>query len=305
MRALVTGATGKVGHAIASALLDRRRSGQGACSRSKARGKRAPGRDRADEGDVTDAESLAAAVEGCELVFNSMGMPEQWVKDEAIFDQVNAIGSGELAAAAKRGGIRRFVHTSTHDVFHADTGERFDETMLADYPKGTAYERSKQHAEELVLAERDGMEVELAPTSLQTLINYGLLLLDMTRFGDARHRFLDAVDYHPTSIEARIYAASACFECGDARLGESDLVPPPETWPALEGDLRHELVMLLIHVGRIPEAEQLLDLMPPPPTPRRSRDWRCCTSEPTASVAPRRCSRVSVRMPTRSIATSR
>ena len=31
--------------------------------------------------------------------------------------------------------------------------------MLADYPKGTAYERSKQHAEELVLAERDGMEV--------------------------------------------------------------------------------------------------------------------------------------------------
>ena len=31
--------------------------------------------------------------------------------------------------------------------------------MLADYPKGTAYERSKQRAEELVLAERDGMEV--------------------------------------------------------------------------------------------------------------------------------------------------
>src|SRR5678816_4546987 len=80
----------------------------------------------------------------------------------------------------------------------------------------------------------------------------------MGRFGDARHRFLDAVDYHPTSIEARIYAASACFECGDARRA-AHLVPPPETWPALEGDLRHELVMLLIHVGRIPEAEQLLD----------------------------------------------
>jgi nucleoside-diphosphate-sugar epimerase len=31
--------------------------------------------------------------------------------------------------------------------------------MLAEYPKGTAYERSKQHAEELVQAERDGMEV--------------------------------------------------------------------------------------------------------------------------------------------------
>ncbi len=110
-------------------------------------------------GDVTDPESLAAAAEGCELVFNSMGMPEQWVRDEAIFDQVNAVGSAQVAGAAKRAGARRFVHTSTHDVFHADTGDRFDETMLADYPKGTAYERSKQHAEELVLAERDGMEV--------------------------------------------------------------------------------------------------------------------------------------------------
>ena len=88
-----------------------------------------------------------------------MGMPEQWVKDEAIFDRVNAVGSGALAGAAKWAGVRRFIHTSTHDVFHADTGERFDESKVADYPKGTAYERSKQHAEELVLAERDGMEV--------------------------------------------------------------------------------------------------------------------------------------------------
>src|SRR6266480_1516338 len=111
------------------------------------------------QGDVTDPESLAEAVDGCELVFNSMGMPEQWVKDEGIFDRVNAVGSGALASAAKLAGVRRFIHTSTHDVFHAEAGERFDETMLADYPKGTAYERSKQHAEELILAERDGMEV--------------------------------------------------------------------------------------------------------------------------------------------------
>jgi nucleoside-diphosphate-sugar epimerase len=111
------------------------------------------------KGDITDPASLAAAVDGTELVFNSMGMPEQWVKDEGIFDRVNAQGSAELAKAAKAAGIRRFVHTSTHDVFHAEQGQPFDESKLADYPKGTAYERSKQHAEELVLAERDGMEV--------------------------------------------------------------------------------------------------------------------------------------------------
>jgi nucleoside-diphosphate-sugar epimerase len=88
-----------------------------------------------------------------------MGIPEQWVRDESIFDRVNAQGSGDLARAAKQARVRRFVHTSTHDVFHAEQGQGFDEGKLADYPKGTAYERSKQRAEELVLAERDGMEV--------------------------------------------------------------------------------------------------------------------------------------------------
>jgi dihydroflavonol-4-reductase len=159
MRALVTGATGKVGHAIASALLDRGDQVRALVRDPKRAASVLPAGIEPIKGDVTDVGSLAAAVEGCELVFNSMGMPEQWVKDEAIFDQVNAIGSQQVAVASKRAGVRRFVHTSTHDVFHADTGERFDETMLADYPKGTAYERSKQHAEELVLAERDGMEV--------------------------------------------------------------------------------------------------------------------------------------------------
>jgi nucleoside-diphosphate-sugar epimerase len=159
MRALVTGATGKVGHAIASALLDRGDQVRGLVRDPKRAASVLPAGIEPVRGDATDPESLAAAAEGCELVFNSMGMPEQWVKDESIFDQVNAVGSGHVASAAKRAGVRRLIHTSTHDVFHAETGDSFDETMVADYPKGTAYERSKQHAEELVLAERDGMEV--------------------------------------------------------------------------------------------------------------------------------------------------
>jgi dihydroflavonol-4-reductase len=159
MRVLVTGATGKVGYAIANALLERGDQVRALVRDPNRAAGILPVGIEPIRGDVTDADSLTAAVEGCELVFNSMGMPEQWVRDEAIFDRVNAIGSSEVARAAKAAGVRRFLHTSTHDVFHADIGEGFDETMLADYPKGTAYERSKQHAEELVLAERDGMEV--------------------------------------------------------------------------------------------------------------------------------------------------
>jgi nucleoside-diphosphate-sugar epimerase len=159
MRVLVTGATGKVGYAIASALLDRGDSVRALVRDPKRAAGVLPAGIEPVRGDVTDPDSVVAAVEGCELVFNSMGMPEQWVRDKEIFDRVNAEGSGEVARAAKHAGVRRLIHTSTHDVFHAESGERFDETMLADYPKGTAYERSKQRAEELVLTERDGMEV--------------------------------------------------------------------------------------------------------------------------------------------------
>jgi dihydroflavonol-4-reductase len=65
-----------------------------------------------------------------------------------------------VIAAARQAGARRAVHTSTFDVFHAETGATVREDAVADYPKGTAYERSKQSAEELVLGEsRHGIEV--------------------------------------------------------------------------------------------------------------------------------------------------
>src|SRR4051812_1982539 len=122
MRGLVTGATGEGGPGIASPPLYRGGQVRALVRDPKRAARVLPAGIEPMQGDVTDPGSLATAVDGCELVFNSMGMPEQWVRDEAIFDQVNAIGSAEVASAAKRAGVRRFIHTSTHDVFHADTG---------------------------------------------------------------------------------------------------------------------------------------------------------------------------------------
>jgi dihydroflavonol-4-reductase len=167
VRVLVTGATGKVGNAIASALLERGDEVLALVRNPERAGEVLPAGVQLVPGDVTDPDSLPPAVQGTELVLNSMGLPEQWFADEAIFDRVNAVGSGDLARAAKAAGVRRFVHTSTNDIFHAEQGERFDESRVADYPKGTAYERSKQRAEELVLEEGDGMEVViLNPTAV-------------------------------------------------------------------------------------------------------------------------------------------
>src|SRR5439155_20923549 len=116
-------------------------------------------------GDVTDEASVRAAVEGCELVFNAMGLPEQWLADEGTFERVNARGTESVVRAAREAGVRRVVHTSTIDVFHAEPGGRFDESQVADYPKGTAYERSKQHAERLALEAAGDMELVIVNPS--------------------------------------------------------------------------------------------------------------------------------------------
>jgi nucleoside-diphosphate-sugar epimerase len=159
MRALVTGATGKVGNAVARALAARGDEVRVLLRDPQRAAPLIPDGVESVQGDVTDPASLARAVAGCELVFNAMGLPEQWMADDTMFERVNARGTENVVRAARDAGVRRVVHTSTIDVFHAEPGARFDESEVATYPKGTAYERSKQHAEELALAARDGMEL--------------------------------------------------------------------------------------------------------------------------------------------------
>jgi nucleoside-diphosphate-sugar epimerase len=167
MKVLVTGATGKVGFGLVNALLERGDEVRALVRDPERAASLLPTGVEAVQGDATDWDSLGRAVEGREMVFNAMGLPEQWFADDGIFDRVNAVGSGDLARAAKAAGVRRFVHTSTNDVFHADRGATFDESNPAQYEKGTAYERSKQRAEELVLREGDEMEIViLNPTGV-------------------------------------------------------------------------------------------------------------------------------------------
>ena len=158
-RALVTGATGKVGGAVARALLARGDEVRALVRDPDRAARLLPADVVLVRGDVTDPPSVEAAVAGREVVFNAMGLPEQWSADEDVFDRVNARGTETVVRAAREAGVSRVVHTSTIDVFHAERGARFDESEVADYPKGTLYERSKQRAEELALAARGDMEL--------------------------------------------------------------------------------------------------------------------------------------------------
>ncbi len=147
---LVTGATGLVGHSIANALRL-----QGRDVRVMARD---PERARAlvpegcevVAGDVTGASAVEAALTGCDEVFHSAGIPEQWLADSSRFQRVNVEGTRNMVEAALSRGVSKFVYTSTQDVFAADNDAEFDESVIDEDPKGTPYQRSKQEADRIV-----------------------------------------------------------------------------------------------------------------------------------------------------------
>jgi nucleoside-diphosphate-sugar epimerase len=147
---LVTGATGNVGHAIALALV-----GEGRSVRVLARDRCARAR---------SSHGLRGAARRCDRSGLRRGrdarrrrrLPRrrssrQWLPDAGLFDAVNAGGTQVVADAAREAGVRRFVYTSTIDVFAWRPGVPFDETVIDAAPKQTAYERSKQEADRRVV----------------------------------------------------------------------------------------------------------------------------------------------------------
>jgi NAD dependent epimerase/dehydratase len=70
-------------------------------------------------GELRDVESVAAAVEGTEVVLHlgaQIAIPYSYVNPRD-FVEVNALGTLNVAQAALRHGVRRVVHTSTSEVY--------------------------------------------------------------------------------------------------------------------------------------------------------------------------------------------
>jgi len=150
-KVLLTGATGLLGNAIARALVADGRAVRALVRSPDRAATVVPRGCELVSGDVTDSESLAVAVRGCDVVYHAAGLPEQWVADETTFDRVNVGGTRNLVLAALSERVTRFVYTSTIDTFRFPApGLTFDESELDPAPKATAYERSKQAADRIV-----------------------------------------------------------------------------------------------------------------------------------------------------------
>ena len=81
MRVLVTGATGKVGNAVASELVERGDEVVALVRDPDRARESVPAAAELARGDVTDPASLRAAAQGIEGAFNCMGIFEQWLPD--------------------------------------------------------------------------------------------------------------------------------------------------------------------------------------------------------------------------------
>lgn len=156
---LVTGGTGAVGAPIVTQL-----AAVGARVRCLVRNtvdaeKLFPGSVDLMAGDIENPVDLSRAMAGCDAVFHSAGIPEQWTRDPDIFRRVNLEGTRHALRAAAASSVKTFLHVSTHDTFDLD-GEDYDETMPSRDPHPSAYERSKLAAQALVdLAGREGIPV--------------------------------------------------------------------------------------------------------------------------------------------------
>lgn len=160
MKTLVTGATGLIGNAVARALVARGDDVRALVRDADRARSIVPGPTEIVRGDLTDPSTFAEALEGIEIVFHIGGLPEQWFRDESIFDRVNRQGTADLLAASQMAGVRRVVHTSTMDVFRLSADGKLHESNVDPDPKPSAYERSKQAAEREVDAARaKGLDV--------------------------------------------------------------------------------------------------------------------------------------------------
>lgn len=162
MQVLVTGATGLVGNALATRLVERGHAVRALVRDMPRAALILPSTIELRGGDITEPATLRDALAGVEVVFHAAGMPEQWQTDDSIFDRVNRQGTANVMAAALAAGVRRVVYTSTMDVFAAPNGGTLVETNVDPHPKHTAYERSKQAAEkEADAARAKGLQVVL------------------------------------------------------------------------------------------------------------------------------------------------
>jgi dihydroflavonol-4-reductase len=167
VKALVTGATGFVGAAVARALL---RSGWQVRALVRSSSNRSNLETLALEpvvGDLTDAASLERALQGCEALFHVAAEYSLWTREPQRLYRNNVEGTRLLLNTAARMSVKRIVYTSSVATLGLRADVPSDESVVAEEQDMIGhYKRSKFLAERWVLeAARGGMPVVIVNPS--------------------------------------------------------------------------------------------------------------------------------------------
>ncbi len=148
---LITGATGKVGSRFAARILAKGyevrilvRDAAKATSLTE-RGA------TAIVGDLSNTDALAEAVKGMDAVIHIAAFFRSFTDNEGII-KTNHTGTVALAHAAMAAGVKRFVFTSTGNVYGSDYGRPAKEDDAVDINDPRAYSSSKIAAENELIA---------------------------------------------------------------------------------------------------------------------------------------------------------
>jgi dihydroflavonol-4-reductase len=148
LRVAVTGGTGFTGSRLIERLRARGHDVSALARPGSARTPADPGVTWV-EGDLSSRDALARLVEGAEAVAHVAAVYRTAGHPDAYYRDVNVGGTERLLEAAARGGVRRFVHTSTVGVHGSVRHPPADES--APFEPGDIYQETKAEAEALAL----------------------------------------------------------------------------------------------------------------------------------------------------------
>jgi dihydroflavonol-4-reductase len=169
-RVFVTGASGFIGGALTTRLLERGDRVVGLARSDAAAEKVAALGAEVARGDLLDPESLAAGMEGCDAAYHVAGMNSHCPDDPDMLLRVNVGGAEAVVRAAARAGIGRMVYTSSAASLGEPEGTVGTEDCVHRGSYLSVYDRSKHEGELAVFAAavETGVEVvAVNPSSVQ------------------------------------------------------------------------------------------------------------------------------------------
>lgn len=227
MKTLVTGATGHLGANLVRALIE-----QGADVRVFV----LPGSDQRPiegldlevvEGDLRNADSVNAAVNGCARVYHLAAFVSIRSGDRPQLYDVNVLGTRRLMQACRKAGVQKVVHCSSFGAVGINPkGASNEDWTVSPYEDTTDYEISKTFAELEVYREiAEGLPAVIVnPSGIVGPWDFGPSLLGKTILDFSRGKMKAYVDGAFDFVPCKDVVAGHLLAMEKGKVGERYLL---------------------------------------------------------------------------------